>query len=179
MCRHCPDPYAANLGVLRAQLERVAGVERSGFTGQNVWLWLVARTSWQPDGQGSSKVDVSFHFAPLDDPLTASPGVVNTQPENGTPAVAPISVVAASPLMPLAAHPFVQLFDANGAAPQVSATAAEASSPLSSAQVQTVMMATPPAPPNYQGQWLDRFSSLENDDNFALLDVSSNAIKWA
>ena len=58
-----PDPYAANLGVLKAQFERVARNKRSG--GQTVWLWLIAQTQWQPVAPDKDKVDVSFHFAPL------------------------------------------------------------------------------------------------------------------
>jgi hypothetical protein len=43
-----PDPYAANLGALQAQFERVAGLTAQGRAGVTVWLWLVARTQWQP-----------------------------------------------------------------------------------------------------------------------------------
>lgn len=67
-----PDPYAANLGVLRRQIRgrtyvpgTPAGV---GYPpGAGVTTWLVCRVRWQPvaeEGSGDD-VGVSFHFAPL------------------------------------------------------------------------------------------------------------------
>jgi hypothetical protein len=68
-----PDPYAANLGALKAQFERVAAFKRSS-NGQAVWLWLVAQTQWEPASPETDKVDVSFHFAPLENQFAiASP----------------------------------------------------------------------------------------------------------
>jgi hypothetical protein len=68
-----PDPYAANLGALRAQFERVAKYSHSGIAGQSVWLWLVAQTKWEPQASGTDKVEVSFHFAPLQNPIEIAP----------------------------------------------------------------------------------------------------------
>ena len=58
-----PDPYAANLGVLRAQFERIAGFEL-GLRPDRLAL------AGRPDAmaaaeQDTDKVEVSFHFAPL------------------------------------------------------------------------------------------------------------------
>lgn len=61
-----PDPYAANLGTLKAQFRgslrpaTTAAVVQQGF-----WAWLVCRVSWQPTTEPEDKVTVSFHFAPL------------------------------------------------------------------------------------------------------------------
>ncbi len=113
-----PDPYAANLGVLRAQFERIS--RYSSFTNsvQSVWMWLVARTSWQPLTPDRDKVEMSFHFAPL---------------QNQFALPKPLTDVAAT----------------NAAATAV-------------------------RPDRYDGQWSERFGRLLDDD-FALLDVSSNA----
>ena len=110
-----PDPYAANLGVLRGQFERIA--KHSSFTNsiQSVWMWLVARINWQPLTQDRDKVELSFHFAPL-------------QTQFALPK--PITDVAAA-----------------------------------QAAVRSDRGADP---------WSDRFGRLLDDD-FALLDVSSNA----
>lgn len=65
-----PDPYAANLGVLRRQIRGrdVAGAPTAGFlSGAGITAWLVCRVRWQADPQDAANddVEVSFHFAPL------------------------------------------------------------------------------------------------------------------
>ena len=66
-----PDPYAANLGVLKRQFER----ENASTTGvvakkeSQVWLWLIGLVKWEPKNEDTSNVNVSFHFAPLTAPL--------------------------------------------------------------------------------------------------------------
>ncbi len=68
-----PDPYAANLGVLKRQFERGnAAVERAAYKaqqGSQVWLWLIGVVKWEPVDEENDKVGVSFHFAPLAAPL--------------------------------------------------------------------------------------------------------------
>ena len=67
-----PDPYAANLGVLRSQIrgrdtvDAVAGTTGIGIA-TPVTAWLVSRTHWlsSTDEKGPDDVEVSFHFAPL------------------------------------------------------------------------------------------------------------------
>ena len=113
-----PDPYAANLGVLRAQFERISRDSSFTNTVQSVWMWLVARTSWQPLTQDRDKVEVSFHFAPL---------------QNQFAIAKPPTDVAATHVAPAAVRT-----DRAG------------------------------------GRWGERFGRLLDDD-FALLDVSSNA----
>lgn len=66
-----PDPYAANLGLLKYQFVRdvfsnrtVSSVDVSGF--RPIRLWLVCLVKWVPDpATDNDTVDVSFHFAPL------------------------------------------------------------------------------------------------------------------
>jgi hypothetical protein len=68
-----PDPYAANLGVLRRQIR---GRTESPFTSDtsvgfpsaaNITAWLVCRVRWLPGAEedADDEVEVSFHFAPL------------------------------------------------------------------------------------------------------------------
>ena len=115
-----PDPYAANLGVLRAQFERISRIEAAAGSVQTVWLWLIARTSWEPITQDRHKVELSFNFVPL-----------------------PNQFAVAAPAMAVGAG-----------------------------------NAAPPVPAERMSRedivWNERFASLR-DDNFALLDVSSNA----
>ncbi|HEY5954893.1 MAG TPA: hypothetical protein VIV60_00020, partial [Polyangiaceae bacterium] len=115
-----PDPYAANLGVMRAQFERIAKYSRFTNATQSVWVWLVARSSWQPITQDRDKVEISFHFAPLQNQFAIP-------------------------------KPFTDVANPNAA----SAAADERSG-------------------RFDGRWNERFGRLLDDD-FALLDVSSNA----
>ena len=62
-----PDPYTANLGVLRRQFEQTAGTRltAAGKKTSVVWLWLIGRIKWTRQAEEPDKVGVSFHFAPL------------------------------------------------------------------------------------------------------------------
>ncbi len=67
-----PDPYAANLGVLKRQFELNKtnfGATSVTTKGSRVWLWLIGLVKWEPNDETNYKVDVSFHFAPLAAPL--------------------------------------------------------------------------------------------------------------
>ena len=67
-----PDPYAANLGVLKRQFEineTHIGAAAVTTRGSRVWLWLIGLVKWEPIDETKYKVDVSFHFAPLAAPL--------------------------------------------------------------------------------------------------------------
>ena len=165
-----PDPYAANLGVLKAQFERVARVERAGIARQTVWLWLISRTQWEPIARNKSddKVKVSFHFAPMQNQVPIASTNITALPASR--AALPTATLAA----PLAAssigfgeHPFVRLFALSLS--NESAARAEAKVPPS---VQAMAHLEPAS--DYQAMWDDRCDFLE-EDNFALLDVSSNA----
>ena len=162
-----PDPYAANLGMLKAQFERMAGLKRSGLGEQTVWLWLVTQTQWQALAPDRDKVDVSFHFAPLQDQFaiapTAQPARDAAQPI--LPFAAPLAVSSSG----LRQHPFVQLF--SPAFSNVAAPRTEAATPPALLAMAHV---GPKPAPDYQAMWDKRFGFLQQD-NFALLDVSSNA----
>ena len=67
-----PDPYAANLGLLANQFQQSRQPVASGGLTEGsvtrldsvVWLWLIGFVQWEQK-DGSDKVGVSFHFAPL------------------------------------------------------------------------------------------------------------------
>jgi hypothetical protein len=122
-----PDPYAADLGVLRAQFERISRMSSFSNSAQAVWLWLVAQTSWQPMTQDRDKVEMSFHFAPLQSQFAIPKPAPPTDTDPVQTSVAPFATATFAKRMP-----------------------------------------------NYEEQWNERFASIRGDD-FALLDVSSNA----
>ena len=65
-----PDPYAANLGILKGQFNSSReSLAKGGKRGSQVWLWLIALVKWKPLTPELDKVGVSFHFAPLSAPL--------------------------------------------------------------------------------------------------------------
>lgn len=79
-----PDPYAANIGQLKFQFRGGLKTYTTGMVsgGQSVWLWLVGQVKWQPDAPKNDKVEVSFHFAPLQSTLLEA---VVPPPENAKP----------------------------------------------------------------------------------------------
>lgn len=67
-----PDPYAANLGILQRQtrgtIAGTAAFGNSAVSVQQITAWLVCRVAWiaTPDeANANDLVEVSFHFAPL------------------------------------------------------------------------------------------------------------------
>ncbi|MHB8628174.1 MAG: hypothetical protein ACYDEO_18455 [Aggregatilineales bacterium] len=156
-----PDPYAANLNLLRAQFERVSDTySGTGLAGRTIWLWLVSQTRWQPLTAESDQVDVSFHFAPLQNQFQ----LAATSP---TASIAPAIAVQSD----LSQHPFVQLFDVQTPVATEAATLIPADStpaPMISS------MAVYRGQEDYQAIWDQQFSAFQNDA-FSLLDVSSNA----
>lgn len=81
-----PDPYAANLGLLKAQFGRDANaasgmLANPGRRNSSVWLWLIGLVKWKPKEEGSFKMGVSFHFAPLAAPLQIEKEVETTKPD--------------------------------------------------------------------------------------------------
>ncbi len=62
-----PDPYAANLGILKSQFRASREKPiRGGFKRDSqVWIWLLSLVRWEPKDEKVSNVGVSFHFAPL------------------------------------------------------------------------------------------------------------------
>ena len=162
-----PDPYAANINRLRYQFGRPVTLGDRVLYAPTIWLWLVCQTKWQAASPDSDKVDVSFHFAPLQNQFQVAP-------EAAAGGGAPPGPAPGPGVQPdLAAHPFVKLFSDEG----LTAAAKEAGPavPLGGAAAgeMKAMMAIV-EPPDYQKVWDDRFSYYQNDV-FALLDVSSNA----
>jgi len=80
-----PDPYAANLGVLQRQFHGREG----GLTGRllssnapAILMWLVCQITWEPTvvpaNDPHNKIDVSFHFAPLQNQFQPLPAPAQT-----------------------------------------------------------------------------------------------------
>ncbi len=72
-----PDPYAANINKLKYQFrgsKRLTDNDAGSATA--IWAWLVSQTIWNPDNEENDKVEVSFHFAPLQNQFQIS---ANTQ----------------------------------------------------------------------------------------------------
>lgn len=157
-----PDPYAANLNLLRAQFERVSDTySRTGLARQTIWLCLVSQTKWQPRTPDLDEVDESFHFAPLQNQFQLA---ATSPAESITPMFSTQS--------DLSQHPFVQLFDAQ---PAAAATEAVPLVPADNTPAPMIsVMAAYQEPVDYQAIWDEQFSAFQNDA-FSLLDVSSNA----
>ena len=169
-----PDPYAANLAGLRYQFGRGAVVGNTVLSGQTVWLWLVCQILWQPLTPGTDSVDVSFHFAPLDNQfqiLSQAAGQPAAQP-TAQPTAQPAAQMARQAVrLDLSSHPFVKLFTAQFDE-QAEAGATDAASAVAAPGDMKLMMAV--KIPDLQVLWDNAFSYYQND-LFALLDVSSNA----
>ncbi|MEP7144665.1 MAG: hypothetical protein ABI707_17415, partial [Ferruginibacter sp.] len=61
-----PDPYVANLGIMRRQLERIVDapdVVNRRIAGTEVWMWVVARVSW---GNEDMLVNTAFELQDFD-----------------------------------------------------------------------------------------------------------------
>ena len=160
-----PDPYAANLGALRSQFERLQEYTRSRSSLQTVWLWLVAQTAWKPATPTTDAVEVSFHFAPLQNQFDIAQSVTADAPAASAPYSQAAPMVASGTV--LRPQPFVEFFDPDRAAAGM--VQAE-----SNPQADVAFAARARFTPDYQKFWDERFAFFQNDA-FALLDVSSNA----
>ncbi len=157
-----PDPYAANLSALRFQFRR--GEDRdvlTGFHQQSILLWLVCQIRWKGAGPDSDQVDVSFHFAPLQNQFQPPPQTA----ASGTFRASSSLRIQAD----LSKHPFVKMFSPADQEQFPTASGAPGSTALP--EMKLMMAATRP---DYQKQWDERVSSYLHEV-FALLDVSSNA----
>jgi hypothetical protein len=149
-----PDPYAANINRLKFQFRGSSRTE-SLSGGNQIWLWLVCQTRWEPIDEEHDTVEVSFHFAPLQNqsqPNAASSGLSN-QPNE------------------ISSQPFVKLFSTEnnaGNIPDLSSAVESTSKTRASAAT------TGGRDIDLDKLWDDTFR-LFLDDIFALLDVSSNA----
>src|SRR5690606_33871158 len=143
-----PDPYLANIGILRRQFE-----QRSSRTGaeRQVWLWLIARVNFKPIDDELDEVKVSFHF-----------GNMATAMQAGTTAGTAVASGNSNPMVAVFAN------EQN----RMNTLAAAAAAPVSSRSTAFRRSSTPP---DYKKVWDDKFGNIMNADAFALLDVSSNA----
>jgi hypothetical protein len=163
-----PDPYAANLGLLKFQFRGRDGRGPQGrgeraavslASAQDIWLWLVCQIKWQPAATADEALDAvetTFHFAPLQTTSaagTADPAAADTPAAN--------------------AHPVLNL-SAPQAAVDTADRAAQVSAPQQTGVTPFAAVSTLPKLPNYGGQWDEKTQALQQD-MFALLDVSTNA----
>jgi hypothetical protein len=144
-----PDPYAANLGNLRAQFRTQRGrLAASALQAQNIWLLLVCQVKWEAaaDADAPDAVEVSFHFAPL-------PAQSRSSSASGAGASSAIAHSLFSAPAPPAPPP------------------ADAPRPAEFAIVATH---TDVRMPDYARLWDEQTGRLQQDA-FALLDVSTKA----
>lgn len=173
-----PDPYAANLGALKRQFRaRREGLrERAVLGGQNIWLWLVCQIKWQHATEEYDGVEISFHFAPLQNQFQLSASASADAPTNTDAREAPphplFSLRAAD--THIAADANTDFFErATGADSQVAADAFEASAP-EAAGIRFAANFRRDRLPDYGAIW-DQSTSNLRQDVFALLDVSTRA----
>ena len=183
-----PDPYAANLGVLRRQVRGREFVRTASSTVATsaINAWLVCRVRWQPPAAdaGIDGVEVSFHFAPLTNqfggisleeqqlsqadgptnvPSPASPSASNQVGASQPATAAPISRLTTQISNAIAVH------NVNVGAKSVASFQAP---PETRAAVAASSHRVPL--PNYEELW-DPATSRIRQNIFALLDVSTNA----
>lgn len=60
-----PDPYAANINLLKFQFRGTTDRALYAASQPTVWMLLVCQVKWEPVVGADDKVEVSFHFAPL------------------------------------------------------------------------------------------------------------------
>ncbi|MEI6652317.1 MAG: hypothetical protein WCL42_07055, partial [Chlorobiaceae bacterium] len=148
-----PDPYAANLGVLRKQFEMgrqtTAAVVSSGKKESIVWLWLIGLVQWEKMADKSDHVGISFHFAPLQAPFPVEKITSKTNVENVDPLTDFTQVAMESP--------FQNVY-----------TQTHSQQPLGTPTRRSIQEST-----SLQSQALGKFSVIKED--FALVDVSSKA----
>ena len=171
-----PDPYAANLNMLRSQFERVTASDtHSGVPGQTIWMWLVSQTQWQPLTQDLDTVDVSFHFAPLQHQFQIASVTAPPQPADQTEAPAATLLAPVTAMQPdLRDHPFVRLFGPQLRAEALESALAVTTDGESATMSNAMAFVRSDGLPDYQAIWDEHFSFFQNDA-FSLLDVSSNA----
>jgi hypothetical protein len=192
-----PDPYAANLGVLRRQIRGrmpVAGTTSTGAVStQSITAWLVCRVRWAPPGadDGFDEVEVSFHFAPLSNQF----GGISLEPNESQADDATSMASSSSPTPGVSPQPAVSdvAFSQRVGAASISRLSNEISNAIavhnSNAGARNAVASFRAAPevrvaaaastgsvplPNYGEQW-DSVTFRLRQNIFALLDVSTNA----
>ena len=188
-----PDPYAANLGVLRRQIRGRTPAAGSASTGavstQSLTAWLVCRVRWEPPAadDGFDEVGVSFHFAPLSNQFggislepDASQADDEAPPSSSAPDVSPQPVVSDVAFSRRASAASIsrlsnEISNAIAVHAANAATINAAASLRAAPEVRVAAAASSDVPlPNYGEQW-DSVTSRFQRNMFALLDVSTNA----
>ena len=184
-----PDPYAANLGVLRRQVrgrEFTRGSALSRTLGSSISAWLVCRVRWQPPAgdEGNDSVEVSFHFAPLSNQFggisldPAESGAASGQadvppppPAGETSQTGAVSAGTAAPITRLNAEisNVIAIHNRNVAAANVAS-----SQPAMETRASVATGSRLEPLPNYGERW-DGATYPFSQNIFALLDVSTNA----
>ncbi|MGI8950603.1 MAG: hypothetical protein ACR2FN_03355 [Chitinophagaceae bacterium] len=162
-----PDPYAANLGILKEQFarENVAGVS-DAYVNRNVqriWLWFICEIKFKKETDDLEKVNVSFYFAPLQQQTQLYSSALNIANKIDSP-----DEIKSSQNI-LSDSAFLQQFNASQ---QVETSQTLAINPNTNQTFQTEMLLE--ELPDYQKMWDDNFAFFAKD-TFALLDVSSHA----
>src|SRR5262249_28849185 len=87
-----PYPYASNINRLKFQFRgsRDPAIMGAAFGAQNIWQWLVCLIRWEPDVAENDKVEVSFHFAPLQNQFQLPTPSATGQPLNFTALVSSV-----------------------------------------------------------------------------------------
>ncbi|WP_273566080.1 hypothetical protein [Maribacter halichondriae] len=188
-----PDPYAANLGILNRQIRgkdanRPVGTGATAVSQQQFTAWLVCRIAWDvpSDESENDVVEVSFHFAPLNNPFA---GISFEGPEEEESEQGNIGNLATSTADISASSSLGNLTQINSPASALgvlnvpdavrgNTTASSARSVTNvAAPVNTTAAAFNPDLPNlpdYESSW-DKETYRYRRDLFALLDVSTNA----
>jgi len=183
-----PDPYAANLGVLRRQVRgrEIAGTAPSVIATSPLTAWLVCRVRWQPPAQneGPDSVAVSFHFAPLSNQFggisleeqesqAASPTNVES-PAAASRASSEAGISQQATAIPIS-RLTTQISNAI-AVHNVNVGATSAASFQAPPETRAAVATDPHQVPlpNYEEIW-DGATSRIRQNIFALLDVSTNA----
>lgn len=181
-----PDPYAANLGVLKRQLR---GNGRGNIPGaaaaSPINAWLVSRVQWSPDTSQADNdfddVNVSFHFAPLNNQFAGvsfeeeeeEPIPAFETPGSITATFEPSAASSATNFSAVVDNPVAHAFDF-----QKKKTAAtnkvDNSSTLETRSASTAAASNRKPLPDYEEGW-DKVTGRYRADMFALLDVSTNA----
>ncbi|PVW14625.1 hypothetical protein [Marixanthomonas spongiae] len=178
-----PDPYAANLGILRRnEKDRPRSTVGTTAVGPQITTWLVCRVQWEPiDAEETTDaVSVSFHFAPLNNQfggisLEESKQKNSNEPETSEPDIASTSFLSVEKPIKGATTAFAT--SGNRASEERQAT--ENPSFLRQAVEHEATTRSsdrrPKKPlPNLDAIW-QRATDNFRRDWFSLLDVSSNA----
>lgn len=166
-----PDPYAANLNLLKQQYDRAG--KRNG----TIWLWLVCRVSSKPNTSEANLenydvVKTSFHFGNLPAEDTAA----STPTPTAAPVAATPTTTTVSSLVPkniLRSKIGADMLDTRKVrAAMFNVPDGESGNEEVLAMKFSTMAATNIK--NYEAEW-DQVFGNNLTDAFSLLDVSSNA----